>query len=116
MEDLNNIWNAEDELNEEELMNYVKNKSSPEEQRKVEENITDSLFVSDAVEGLQNFSSTEKMNTYIQQINGDLHKRLHKKRYSRKKSIGNLSWEIIAVIIVIVLCALSYTIIEMTKK
>jgi len=32
MEDLTNIWNADDELNEEQLMNYVKGKSAGEEE------------------------------------------------------------------------------------
>ena len=81
-----------------------------------EKKMADSSFVNDAVEGLQNFSSTEKMNAYVQQINNDLHKHLHTKKYRRKKTITNLSWEIIAVIIIIILCMLGYAVIEMMKK
>ena len=116
MEDLINIWNADDELNEDELMNYIKKKSSADEEHNIEKKMADSSFVSDAVEGLQNFSSTEKMNAFVQQINNDLHKHLQTKKYRRKETITNLSWEIISVIIVILLCILGCVIIEMIKK
>ena len=116
MEDLINIWNADDELNEEELIDYIKGKSSAGGEHSVEMKMTDSPFVNDAVEGLQDFSSTEKMNTYVQQINDDLYKHLHTKKFRRRKAITNLSWEIIAVIVVILLCIIGYVIIEMMKK
>ncbi len=116
MEDLLNIWNTDDELNEDELMNYVNHKSSAEDAHIIEEKMADSTFINDAVEGLQSFSSAEKMNAYVQKINEDLHKHLRQKKYKRKKTITNLSWEIIAVIIIILLCLLSYSIIEMIKK
>ena len=35
MEDLINIWNADDELNEDELMNYIKKKSSEGEEHDI---------------------------------------------------------------------------------
>lgn len=116
MEDLINIWNTDDELNEEELMNYIKKKSSAAEEHSMEEKMAGSSFVNDAVEGLQTFSSTEKINAGVQQINDELHRHLHTKKYRRKKAIPNLSREIIAVIIIILLCILSYIIIEMMRK
>ena len=116
MEDLTNIWNAGDELNEDELMNYIKKKSSAVEEYNIEKKMADSPFVNDAVEGLQDFSSTEKLNTYVQQLNEGLHKNLHTKKYPSKKSVPNLSWEIIAVIIIILLCILAYVLIEMLRK
>ncbi len=116
MEELLNIWNADDELNEDELMNYVNNKSSEGEKHEVEKKMADSSFVNDAVEGLQNFSSTEKVNAYVQQANQELHKYLHEKKLARKKNITGLSWQIIAVITIILLCILGYVIIEMMKK
>ena len=39
MEDLTNIWSADDELNEEQLMNYVKGKLSGERAHAVERNM-----------------------------------------------------------------------------
>lgn len=116
MEDLTNIWNTDDELNEEQLMNYANNKLTDEESHKVESKMNNSAFENDAVEGLKNFSSTEKMNNYVQQINANLHTRLSEKKHKNKKGITNLSWQIIAVIMIIILCVLGYVIIEMMKK
>ena len=116
MEELLNIWNADDELNEDELMNYVKGKSSEGEKHAVEKQMASSSLVNDAVEGLQNFSSSEKINAYVQQANQQLHQYLHQKKSARKKTVTNLSWQIIAVITVIVLCILGYVIIEMMRK
>ena len=116
MEELLNIWNADDELNEDELMNYVKGKSSEGEKREVEKQMASSSFVNDAVQGLQNFSSTEKINAYVLQANQELHKYLQEKKSARKKTITNISWQIIAVITIILLCILGYVIIEMMRK
>jgi len=114
MEELSNIWNADDELNEEQLMNYVKGKSSKEDAHAVEKKMADSSFVNDAVEGLQKFSA-EKVNTYVQEINEHVHQKLADKKHHRKKITGNLSWEIIAVIVIILLCLIGYVIVEMIR-
>jgi len=115
MEDITNIWNADDELNEDQLLNYVKGKSAGEEQHAVEKKMAESGFVNDAVEGLQNFSSAEKVNSYIQQINEQLHQRLAKVKAKNKKGIKGLSWEIVAVIVIILLCLIGYVIVEMMR-
>ena len=116
MEELNNIWNADDELNEEQLLNYIQNKSTDDEAYKIERKMADSSFENDGVEGLQQFSSAEKINAFAQQINADLHQKLVEKKVKRRRGISNLSWEIIAVIAVILLCILGYVIIEMMHK
>jgi hypothetical protein len=116
MEDLNNLLSAEEEFNEDELMNYLKENLSAEDAYHVEKQMADSSFVNDGVEGLQQFSSAEKINNYIQYINTDLKQKLAVKKRPQKKGIQNLSWEFIAVIIVILLCLLGYAIVEMLHK
>ena len=116
MEDLNNIWNADDELNEDQLLNYIKGKLTDEDANTVERKMNTSSFLNDAVEGLQQFSSSEKINAYTQQLNENLHHKLSNKKTRRKKNIAGLSWEIITVIAVILLCILGYAIVEMMKK
>ena len=56
MEDLTNIWNAGDELNEDELMNYIKKKSPADEEHNIEKQMADSPYVNESVEGLQNIT------------------------------------------------------------
>jgi hypothetical protein len=116
MEDLNNIWNADDELNDDQLMDYVKGKSTGDDAHAVERKMADSSFVDDGVEGLKQFSSAEKINAYTQQINSDLHEKLKKKKIKKRRTEINLSWQIIAVIAIIVLCILGYIIIGMMRK
>jgi hypothetical protein len=116
MEDVNNSWSAEDELNEDELVNYLKGNLSAEDAHEIEKQMADSSFVKDGVEGLQQFSSTEKINSYVQNINTNLQQKLAVKRRKTKKGIQNLSWEFIAVIVVILLCLLGYAIIGMMHK
>ena len=116
MEDLTNIWNADDELNEEELLNYVSGKSDPEEMHAVEKTMAGSSFVNEGVEGLQNFSSAQKINAYVQQINEDLQHKLSDKKSRKKRNINIQSWEIIALVITVLLCLLGYVIVEMMRK
>ena len=59
---LNNIWNADDELNEEQLLNYINGKLTEEEANAFEKKMAGSSFINDGVEGLQQFSSPEKIN------------------------------------------------------
>jgi len=116
MEDLNNIWNEDDELNEDQLMDYLKGKSSEKDMHSVEKGMAGSSFINDGVEGLQEFSSAEKINSYVQQINENLHQKLSAKTKKNKRKVPHLSWEIITVIVVIVLCLLGYVIVEMMRN
>ncbi|MEO8711294.1 MAG: hypothetical protein ABI405_04175 [Parafilimonas sp.] len=116
MEDLTNIWNAGDDLNEEQLINYVKGKSTEEDTQAVERKMADSSFANDGIEGLQQFSSAEKIDAYVQQINDDLRYKLSDKKIKNKRGIKNNSWEIIAIIIIVLLCILAYVIITMMRK
>ncbi len=116
MEDLSNIWNDEDELNEEQLLNYIKGNSTDEDQHTVEAKMNNSSLLNDGVEGLQQFSSTEKMNGYVEQINMHLRHQLKNKKDKKRLYKPEISWQVIAVVIIIVLCLIGYTIIEMMRK
>lgn len=115
MDDFTNILNTEDEINEDELMNYLNKNSSNEEQHNVEQKINNSSFINDAVDGLEQFSSTQKVNSYVTQLNSDLHKKLNKKTRLKRKGIGNLSWEIIGIALILLLCIIAFVLIEMMK-
>src|SRR4051794_39869615 len=111
MDELNNIWNADDELNEEQLMKYIQGKLTEQETNAFERKMADSAFLNDGVEGLQQFSSSEKINAYVQQTNSNLHQRITGKKIKKNISIQNISWELAIAIIVILLCILGYAII-----
>ena len=116
MEDLSNMWNDEDELNEDQLLNYIKGNSTDDEQHAVEKQMNDSSLINDAVEGLQQFSSTGKVSSYVEQINLQLRNQVKNKKSKNKFYKPDISWQVIAVVIVVVLCLLGFTIIEMLHK
>src|SRR3954466_9043061 len=107
MEDLTKILEPGDELNEEQLKKYVSGETSKEEMHAVEKQMADSDFVNDAVEGLQAFSQKQKLDDYVNQLNKNLHQHLVlKKQTKEKRKIRDLSWIILAVIIILLLCIL----------
>ncbi len=116
MNELNNIWNADDELNEEQLLNYINGKLTEAEANAFEQQMAGSSFLNDSVEGLQQFSSPEKINVFTQQLNESLRKKIAVRKKKSKRSFKGLSWELIAIIAVIVLCVLTYAVIELMRR
>jgi len=117
MEDITNIWDIEDELNEDQLMDYLKGKTSGEDAHLVEKQMADSDFINDAVEGLQAFSSPKKLDRYVHQLNKKLQQQLDaKKTRKEKREIKHLPWIILAVILILVLCVLGYVVIHMLHE
>jgi hypothetical protein len=114
MEDLTNIWNIDDELNEDQLMNYITGKSSEEEMHAIENQMNESDFVNDAVEGLQSFQSKQKLNDYVKQLNKELHAQTDKKKQQKeKRKIKDLSWILIAVALILFLCLAGYAVLKL---
>ena len=117
MEDVTNILKNDDELNEEQLKKYISGDLSAEELHAVEKQMVDSDFVNDAVEGLQTISSINKLDDYVQELNKQLHQQLNSTKQRReKRKIKHLSWIIVAVIIILLLCVLGFVVIKMYRE
>ncbi len=116
MDDVTNIL-SDDELNDDQLMNYLKGKLSDEELHAIEKQMAGSEFVNDAVEGLQSFSADKKLNEYVQQLNKNLHEHINqKKQRKEKRKQKDFQWIIFAVIIILLLCILAYVIVVWQKS
>lgn len=118
MEDFTNILkNDDDALNEEKLKKYLSGNISEEERYEIEKQMADSDFVNDAVEGLQNVSDKQKLDEYVSHLNKDLHQYIAgKKKIKEKRKIKDLSWIIIAAIVILLLCVLAYLLIRMQHE
>jgi hypothetical protein len=117
MEDLTNIWTIDDELNEEQLLNYLQGNTSADEAHLVEKQMADDAFVNDAIEGLQAIKSPKKLDEYVSQLNKKLQQQLDaKKQKKEKREIKHMGWIILAVIIILVLCVLGYVVIHMLHE
>jgi hypothetical protein len=116
MEDITNIWTSNDELNEEQLMQYVKGNAREEDIHAIEKQMADDPFVNDAIEGLQNFTSPKKLDDYVGQLNKKLQQQLDvKKQKKEKREIKHLGWVIFSVVLILVLCVLGFVVIHLLR-
>lgn len=117
MSNNNNILPNFSSVTDEQMLNYLKGNLSPEELHEIEKLMVESDFVNDAVEGLQNFDSDTKMEAYVKQLNTQLHQQLSdRKAKKEKRSIKNMQWTLIAVVIVLLLCLLGYAVITLYQR
>ncbi|MBN8835939.1 MAG: hypothetical protein J0I09_01645 [Sphingobacteriia bacterium] len=104
-------------LNQSLLKEYVKGNLSKEEQHAVEASMSDSAFLTDAVEGLQDFKDTKNIDAYTEQLNAQLKKQIQSGKNRRlKRKIKYLSNIEVTVITVIVLCLLGYFVIKLLNS
>jgi hypothetical protein len=114
MSDLKDIWSPEGDLDNEALMRYLQGKASEEERYAVEKQMAGSDFVNDAVEGLQQFSSTREVQHLTEQLNRQLRKETSATQLrKRRRRIKDQPWTIIAIIVIVVLCILGFLVIRM---
>jgi hypothetical protein len=112
-----NIPSANEQLNEEQLLNYLENNLSDNERHALEMQMADNDFINDAVEGLQDFKSKQNIQHYVNQLNHHLIKQTTKKRIrKRKRKLKQQDWIVISVMIVIVLCLLGYVVVKEFEK
>jgi hypothetical protein len=117
MSDLLNILNQGPEPNDDALKRYLEGKATAEERFAIEKQMADEDFMNDAVEGLQHFKSRDQLQSYVSQINKELHKQTNKKKRRRlKRHIEDQNWTLISVILIIILCILGYFVIHLTEQ
>ena len=113
MANRNNIFNENDAPNEQELMKYLRGNISEEERFAMEQQMADSAFVNDAVEGLQQLGSPEKIEALKDQLNKQLQKETLKRSHSKKKrGIADQQWLIVAILAILLLCIAGYLMIH----
>jgi hypothetical protein len=108
MADVTNILH-DDELNDEQLMNYLEGNLSDEERHAIELQMLEDDFTNDAVEGLENITNKAQLPTYVEQLNRQLQKNiaLNKQRKAKRKLEDN-QWLIISICVVLAICVLGY--------
>ena len=103
--------------NNDELMKYVQGKSLPEDAHQLEEEMLNSPFVNDAVEGLQSFNNKKNINDFVEQLNAQLHKQTQNPRNRRnKRKLKDIGWIVTAVMIILGLCILGYFVLHVLAK
>ena len=102
---------------EDELIQYLQENLSPEEMHEIEMQMVDSAFVNDAIEGLQAFQDKENIAKITQEINIELIKKTSKKKKRKGlKSYQQQDWIQLIAIIIILICLLSYFMVQLFQK
>jgi ferric-dicitrate binding protein FerR (iron transport regulator) len=118
MADLKDILSEQEEhANEEELMKYLDGNLSEDEKYAFETKTSNSDFVNDAVEGLNQFKSKEKLNDYVEQLNKNLHKQLDsRKKRKEQRRIKDNAWIWLAIVLILGLIIIAFVILRMQHK
>src|SRR6185503_14793287 len=101
------------EVDQETLLKYLEGRLSDEQKHELEKKMLNSEFTNDAMEGLQEIRSKEKISSLVEQLNRDLHTKLEKKKKRREKlRFKDQPWLYIAIVIILLLIVLSYIVVS----
>jgi hypothetical protein len=95
------------------LMDYLNDQLSDENKYAIEKNMANDDFTNDAVEGLQEFNSTQHISLLVGQLNKDLQKKTAKKKKRKeKRQWKEQPYTYISIIIILLLMIISYFILR----
>ncbi len=100
-------------LSEERLQAYLEGRLSPKEQHEVELWLSEESMESDAVEGLKD-ARPEETRKAVSKINHGLAKKLGERRRRRRKPVGNSTWTLVAIVMIILLCVVAYMVLHIS--
>jgi hypothetical protein len=115
MGDLRDILSNNDEqLNEDELMNYLEDNLSAEDKHAFEEKMADSQFVNDAIHGLKKFKNKQQLKDTLHHLNKLLEKQTaSKEQRNQKKSIKELPMVLLTALLILLICIIGYFVIHL---
>ncbi|MDQ6757200.1 MAG: hypothetical protein M3004_09720 [Bacteroidota bacterium] len=110
---LNILSNSNKDIDNQKLMDYLSDKLSAEEKHDVEKLMTESDFINDAVEGLEEVSDKKDLSLFVEQLNSDLHKQLNKKKKRKQKlKLKEQPWLYLTIILILLLIIISFIVIK----
>lgn len=112
--DLKNILShLNKDIEQDMLLQYLNRTLSDQEQHTLEMQLNDDEFMSDAVDGLQQMKSTDKVSLAVSQLNAGLKKQLlHNKKKRNKGSFMQDSWIYFTVILLLILSIIAFMVIR----
>ena len=107
------LSNRNKDIDNQKLMDYLHQQLSKADSHEIEKSMNDDAFVSDAVEGLQNFDTKKDMQAYVADLHNDLQKQLVKKKNRKdKRKLKEQPWIYLAIIIVLILLVLCFVVMK----
>ncbi len=107
------IFKKEQELSEEELLQYLNKDISEDEMNSIEQKMAASAFENDALEGLEQFKNKENIIEITNSLNQQLKKHISRNNKRKKKrKIQDQQWLIVAILAVLLLSVAGYLLIH----
>lgn len=111
--DLKNILsNLNNDIEQEKLLEYLNRNLTEAEQHELEAHLNDDPFMSDAMDGLSQMQSPDKISLMVYQLNKDLKSQLEKKKKRRKRVITETPWLYYTIILLLLLAVIGYLVIK----
>ena len=109
----NILSNLSKDIEQEKLLEYLNRKLSAEEQHVLETQMNNDAFMSDAMDGLEQMKSADKVSLAVTQLNEGLKKQLEKNKKRRNKgTVMQDSWIYYTVILLLLLAVIGYLVIR----
>ena len=106
------LSNSNKDIDNQQLMGYLSNKLSAEDKHDLEKKMVNSVFINDAMEGLQDFKNKQDLSIFVDQLNTRLHKQLEvKKRRKDKRTLKDHTWVFLAIILILLLTVVCFLVI-----
>ena len=117
MADWKDILNNEERtLGEDELLQYINGNTLPEQKQQIE-NLASDSFEADALEGIQKLQNPTNAKQHAAALKTQLRKHLRsKKRRKTKTPNGDAQFIVYAVIILLLICILVYTVVKVLSS
>ena len=112
----NILSNLNKDIEQDKLLQYLNRSLTPEEQHDLEMQLNEDAFMSDAMDGLQQMKSTDKVSLTVSQLNAALKKQLDKNKKKRKGTVMQDSWIYFTVILLLLLAVIGYVVINKFMK
>ncbi len=110
---LNILSHSNKDIDNQKLMDYLSGKLSAEENHEIEKQMTDSDFVNDAVEGLEDVKNKKDLSLFVEQLNTNLHKQLDKKKKRKqKRALKDQPWLYFAIVLLLLFIIICFLVIK----
>jgi len=110
------LSDEEEQLNQDELMNYLDGNLSEQEKHAFKKKTANSPFVNDAVEGLQEFKNKQELEKHVNDLNTKLKQQLKSRQHHKlRPKLTSNTWLIIATLIILAICVICYFIIHLYR-
>ena len=107
------LANSNKDIDNQQLMDYLSNHLNSTQQHELEKTMADDPFIDDAVEGLQQISNQQNLQSYVEQLNDGLKKQISKnKQRKEKRRLKDSPYTYLTIIILLLLIIIGFLMVK----